>query len=231
MGRRIQPRFKGVLPVRIWGTDHEGEPFAEHVCTMDISNKGASLAGVRAHLLPGDTLGVQYRNRQARFRVMWVAPARVAPGKHVGLECMQPEKELWPMETPDHGPDDFVLPDVCLARKTTTRGDHRSHMRFPVSGTAYLTRIGGGEGISTKLGDISLTGCYLHTNKGLEVGRRVSLSIKIGQDQFQAVGIVRARYSRIATGIEFTFMSSADRRILERLIEHLKEVCSDETHA
>jgi hypothetical protein len=117
MGRRRQPRVKGILPVRIWGSDHEGKPFAEHVCTTNISNKGVSLTGVRAALSPGNTVGVQYRNRQARFRVAWVAPASEAAGKNVGLECLQPEKELWPVAPPTEGEDLYVRPGARVRKE------------------------------------------------------------------------------------------------------------------
>ena len=206
MGRRPQPRVKGILPVRIWGADHEGKPFAEHVCTINISNKGARLAAVRTRLSPGDTVGLQYHNRQARFRVTWVAPTNSGSGNHVGLECLQPEKELWPVAIP------------------TEEEDHRPHTRFPVSGKVYVRKKGGGDGQWAQLGDISLTGCYLQTSQPLDVGRSTMLSIKIAHNEFQAMAIVRACYPGTAMGMEFTFLSNTDRRTLQRLIADLREI-------
>ena len=222
MGRRFQPRVRGILPVRIWGADHEGKPFAEHVCTIDISSKGVSLAGVRTRLSPGDTVGVQYHNRQARFRVKWMAPANVGPGNHVGLECLQPEKELWPVTKPTEGPDPFVQSGRRCEEPRPQEG-RRVHMRFPVSGKVYVKEKGDGEGQWTKLGDISLTGCYLQTNDPLEVGRSTWLSIKIAHTEFRATAIVRTCYPGIAMGMEFTFLSTTNRRTLQRLIADLRE--------
>jgi len=199
-----------MLPVRIWGADHEGKPFAEHVCTIDISNKGASLAAVRTRLSPGDTVGLQYHNRQARFRVVWVVPTSSGSGTHVGLECLQPEKELWPVATPMEGADSYV----SLGRRVQTR--------FPVSGKVYVKKKGG-DGQWAQLGDISLTGCYLQTNRPLEVGRNTLLSIKVGHSEFQATAIVRTCYPGTAMGMEFTFLSNTDRRTLQRLIADLRE--------
>ena len=95
MGRRRQPRLKGILPVRIQGTDCEGEPFFEHGCTANISSGGVSLLGVCTRLSVGGTIDLQYRNRQARFRVVWIILA-TPPEKHIGLECLQPEKVSGP---------------------------------------------------------------------------------------------------------------------------------------
>ncbi len=223
MGRRLQPRVKGILPVRVWGADHEGKPFAEHVCTIDISNKGASLAGVRTALSPGDTVGVQYHNRQARFRVIWVVPTSTGLGNHVGLQCLQPEKELWPVDTPTEGPDAYVQSGTALGNEYSSQEGRRAHTRFPVSGKAYVKKKGGGEGQWAKLGDISLTGCYLQTRDPLEVGRSVALSIKIAHNEFRATAVVRTCYPGTAMAMEFTFLSNTDRRTLQRLIAHLGE--------
>jgi hypothetical protein len=207
MIRRRQPRIKGILPVRIWGIDHRGEPFSEHSCTATISVAGASLLGVHASLTRGDIIGLQYRNRQARFRVVWIVPARTALERHIGLECLEPEKAFWP---------------VTLPRED--REGRRSQMRFPVSGTAYISRVGVGKRVPAKVGDISLNGCYLETSRPEYVGHRVRLWIRIGHSEMEALGVVRGHYPRIAMGVEFTFMSNADRRTLEHLIAGLTEL-------
>lgn len=227
MGRRRQPRLTGILPVRIWGTDCEGKPFIEHVCTIDISNKGACLAAVRARLSRGDMLGLQYRNRQARFRVIWVSPASTPGDNHVGLECLQPEKELWPVTAPTDGCDNYVPAEARLPEHHKAHSLHenrRSHTRYPVVGKAYVSKIHGGEGFWTIMGDISVSGCYLQRGDPLPVGRNIWLSIKIADAEFQAAGIVRSRHPRMAKGVEFTFMSNADRRTLNRLIAELREL-------
>jgi hypothetical protein len=223
MGRRLQPRIKGILPVRIWGTDHECRPFAEHVCTIDISNKGASLAAVRTHLMPGDTVGVQYRTRQARFRVVWVAPTSSGVGTHIGLECLQPEKDLWPVATPTEGADPYTPSKELIEEEYSLQAGRRAQTRFPAAGTVYVKQKDGGDGQWAKLGDISLNGCYLQTSHPLEVGRRATLSLKVAHNEFQANAIVRACYPGSAMGMEFTFLSKTDRRTLQRLIAHLRE--------
>jgi hypothetical protein len=224
MGRRLQPRVKGILPVRIWGSDREGKPFAEHVCTIDISNKGASLAGVRADLLPGDTVGLQYRNRQARFRVAWVAAVSGAPGKNVGLQCLQPEKELWPVAPPREGEDPYVPPEARLREdKCGPQENRRMATRFPVAGKVYVSKVSGGDGLWATLGDISLSGCYLQTAEPMEVGRNTSLLIRIADQQFQATAVVRSSDPGMAMRLEFTFLSNADRSTLRSVIARLEE--------
>jgi len=225
MGKRVQPRVKGILPVRIWGTDSDGKPFAEHVCTVDISNKGASLACVRAAIAKDDTLGLQYRNRQARFRVAWIKPSPTGTGNNIGLESLQPGKELWPVDTPTEGADPYVPAEGRLRQEQQPpREDRRTQTRYPVSGAAYVKSLDGTGGRWAKLEDLSLTGCYLHTAEPAEVGRNLSLLIKIADHEFEAVGIVRSSYPGLAMGLEFTFLSNSDRSTLRSAITRLKEL-------
>jgi PilZ domain len=209
--------------VRIWGNDQEGNPFTEHVCTIDISHKGASIAAVKTTLVPGDTVGLQYRNRQARYRVAWIAPSRTGQGHNVGLECIQVGKELWPVDTPAEGEDSYTAAEAKL-RLERTQEDRRVQTRYPVSGAARVRGLDGEGGRWTKLGDISLTGCYLHTTDPLNVGRSVSLLIKVGNQEFEAVAIVRSSIPGIAMGLEFTFLHNSERVTLRAIIARLKEL-------
>jgi len=217
MIRRRQPRIKGILPVRIWGIDRSGKPFCEHSCTATISVAGASLLGVHASLSKGDIIGLQYRNRQVRFRVVWIVPARTALERHIGLECLEPEKAFWPATLPSKDPD-------ALHKQHDSRDGRSLQRRFPVSGTAYVSRVGVGKTAPTAVGDISLNGCYLETSRPEYVGRKVKLLIRIGHSELEALGVVRNYYPRVAMGIEFTFMSNADRHTLDRLIAGLREL-------
>jgi len=222
MGKRLQPRVQGILPVRIWGNDDNGLPFSEHVCTRDISNKGVCLVGVRALLSSGNTVGLQYRNRQSRFRVTWVAPSE-GQGQNVGLECMQPEKDLWPVATPTEGRDPYS-PEEARSRRERALEARRAHPRFPVSGAARVRGRDGNRGHWAKLGDLSLTGCYLQTAEPLEVGRSVALLVKVGNREFEAAAIVRSSWIGTGMGLEFTFLTNPDRATLCSVIGRLREL-------
>ncbi len=223
MGRRGQPRTQGILPVRIWGTDCDGHRFSEYVCTMDVSAKGTRLTGVRARLSVGNTLGIQYRNRQARFRIKWVAVTGSALTEtHVGVECLEPDKELWPIRLPVEGADVYEVPEVY--KEDRRRSVRRRHTRFAVSGEACVFRVGGAQGVGVKVGLISLSGCYLQTSEVLNVGHRVTLLIKVADTQIEANGVVRFGYSTSGMGIGFTSMSAADRRKLTHLIAQLETI-------
>ena len=105
MGRRDRQRVTAIVPVRIWGTDRDEKAFSEHVCTANISGAGVRLVGVRIRLSIGDTVGLQYRNRQARFRIVWVGASGTSRGDELGLRCLEPEKNIWQTGLPGPSPD------------------------------------------------------------------------------------------------------------------------------
>ncbi|HVP52587.1 MAG TPA: GAF domain-containing protein [Terriglobales bacterium] len=89
MGNRQKPRFRMVLPVSIWGTDTVGKAFHQLAYTLDISVGGARLAGVQAALNSGSVIAVRYKQRKARFRVVWMRD------NQLGIHYVEGEKFIW----------------------------------------------------------------------------------------------------------------------------------------
>jgi len=98
MGRRQKPRFRMVLPVSIWGTDSTGKAFHQLAYTVDISTGGAKLAGIQAELKPGEIIAVRYKQRKARFHVVWSA------NHEAGIQYVEGEHFIW-IELPE---EEFV---------------------------------------------------------------------------------------------------------------------------
>jgi hypothetical protein len=89
-----------VAPVRlrIIGTRGNQESHLAH--TLDVSDHGVRLAGFRCELKPEDMIELQYRHKRARFRVLWTATPDGSREKHLGAECVEPEKDIWGVEFP-----------------------------------------------------------------------------------------------------------------------------------
>ena len=94
MGRRQKPRFRMVLPVSVWGTDSSGKAFHQLAYTLDISTGGAKLAGVIVPLKRDEIIAVRYKQRKARFRVVWSAKSEV------GIQYVEGEHFIW-IELPE----------------------------------------------------------------------------------------------------------------------------------
>ena len=95
MGLRCQPRLKCVLPVRVVGTDAQGNRFERLACTLDISGSGARISGIGAQVEPGTTVTVYYKLRRAPFRVTWVGRPGSRNQDQVGVVTTDPEAHFW----------------------------------------------------------------------------------------------------------------------------------------
>lgn len=213
-----------IVPVRIWGNDRDGNPFCEHVCTVNISRQGTRVAGLRAALTVGETVGVQYRNRQARHRISWIGRHCTPTGTQVGLLCLEPDKQLWHVVLPEDEPDTYTVPESHSRKYETREKGVRRTTRYPVSGKAYVSTTFGDTGVWARLEDISLAGCYLKLAEPFGVGRRLALALHAGTVEIKAYGVVRVCYPRSAMGIEFVHLNDADERTLADFVSYLEEI-------
>ncbi len=87
---RKEPRTSMRLPVRVFGTDAQGQPFNLMVQTLDIALVGARVRGVK-HLEVGSTVQLEHARSRARYRVAWIN----LRDSQIGLECLEPAKCIW----------------------------------------------------------------------------------------------------------------------------------------
>jgi PilZ domain-containing protein len=219
MGRRREQRVQGILPVRISGTGRDGHAFREHVCTMEISTKGTRLAGVRADVGVGDILRIAYHHRTARFRIKWFAVAGNSLREiHVGVECLEPDTNLWPINLPNASIDHYESSDIYEDGSSI----RRRHARFAISGKACVSKFGGSLGAWVKIYDISVSGCHLQRSETLNAGHRVTLLIRVADTEIEANGAIRSSDS-MSMRVCFTYLTAAERRKLTRLVSHLEQ--------
>ncbi len=93
MDRRRERRLNLELPVRIWGVDRMGRPFAEIVRIRNVSNRGAVLANVRSKVQTGDALDVQNGASRSQFRIVWMGPAGEA-----GIQALEMEAPIFGLD-------------------------------------------------------------------------------------------------------------------------------------
>ena len=71
------------------------------VYTVDISDRGAQLGGLRAQLQPGMIVSLQRGRQKANFRIRWIREL-AANELRVGLECVQPLNKFWGVDSDKH---------------------------------------------------------------------------------------------------------------------------------
>ena len=96
-GKRKKQRTKMVVPVRVRlaGADNTQSLVAH---TLDATEKGAKLAGIRIDVKVQDIIEVQHRHKRAMFRVVWVRTLEGSREKQIGIECVEPDKNIWGAE-------------------------------------------------------------------------------------------------------------------------------------
>ncbi|HXY15615.1 MAG TPA: PilZ domain-containing protein [Terriglobales bacterium] len=92
--KRRRNRKKAVLPVRVSGNDSTGNAYSDLVHTLDITESGASLGGLRHPLEVGTLVTLQYKQHRASFRVVWTKAVAGHNEHRVGLQALDP-KSLW----------------------------------------------------------------------------------------------------------------------------------------
>lgn len=93
--RRQEPRAQIDLTVQISGHDVNGMPFAQSVTASSISGSGALLSGLSRGIRPGDLLWVEYQQRKARFRIVWVRDSQSERKTQAAVQRLGNEECPW----------------------------------------------------------------------------------------------------------------------------------------
>ena len=81
-------------------------PFVHTAQTVDISRTGALLDGVGYLVKCGTTVEVERRwHGKAHYRVVWVGQMGTEQSNHVGLVCLDAEKNIWDVQLPEAAQD------------------------------------------------------------------------------------------------------------------------------
>jgi hypothetical protein len=111
MGRRREPRIKLDVQVKVCGMDTSGHPFVQTAYAVSISRTGVSLTGVGPLVRLGEVVVVLYKQRKARFRVVWIGEVGQPEFGQAGLEASDPNALIWDFPLPHVGKDGYELPD------------------------------------------------------------------------------------------------------------------------
>lgn len=98
--RRRHKRKKVVLPVRLSCSEASGQGPGQFAHTMDITESGARVGGLRTVIEPGQMITLQRGPAKARFRVIWTK--QLSPSElQAGIECAEPDKNIWGFDLQD----------------------------------------------------------------------------------------------------------------------------------
>src|SRR5947209_1437785 len=217
MGKRITDRLKLVLPVRIWGMDTTGKPFHQMAHTLNVNKSGARLGGVRVIVGTDEIVGVQYKHKKARFKVVWLGKPGTKSQEQLGVTRMAGEPEIWPVELPTLEITDQYEPPPPPKKK---EGEKRDLKRYACSGGIEVrVRHSQRTGVWGALTDISLGGCYTQMTSPYPKDSAVDFVIRVGTVEIKGHGIIRGSSNGAGMEVDFIGLPDTDRERLEYLIE------------
>jgi len=228
MGKRREPRHAIRLPVRIFGTDTDGQLFSENVFSFDISPQGARLDGVRSKIKEGEIIGVTYGQNKGRFAVKWVGKAGTSEAGQIGLISATPEKNLWDVPLPSAGVDSYVeAPATTGERRQGDRrqaGERRGTARLKCVISVQLQPEGQSAPIWGKAVDMSMGGCFIEMPIPLPKSTKLKIGIWIGDNKLRANGRVVSSRPGFGIGVQFSDMSQLDSDQLRDFLKSITQI-------
>jgi PilZ domain len=212
------------LQVRIWGMA-DGRPFFQNVHTQEISKRGAKISGIAHRLSVGDVIGVQFGDRKARVKVMWVIDAGQTQQTDAGIEMLEGQPCPWQHQLAKPETPAPVAQATPRGRDLRRFGRHK--IPFPVEILQELS----GSRMRTQATDISGRGCYVETLMPLAKGTELSISFWIESEKITTPAIVRACDGGVGMGIEFTGLSDDVQKRLQQIVEKMDQQSGSASNA
>jgi hypothetical protein len=209
MDNRPEERFEAQIIVRVWGLDVDGRPFFQNANASNISSAGALLSGIRHSLKVGDVIGIQHKDKKARFKVAWVKNATLPHSFDAGVQILSDQSSPWlDLATSGEHP---------VATGMGKRRFQRHKVLFPLEISFEDSRR---SHLQTSATDIGGRGCYVETLLPLSLGTKVNVTFWVESEKVQTSGIVRTSDPGVGMGIEFM----ADNAVQEWLQAHLDKL-------
>jgi hypothetical protein len=225
MGSRRESRHAVRLPVRIFGTDAEGQVFSENVYSFDISKKGARLDGVRTRLKMGEVIGLVHGKNKSRFCVKWAGLPNTPQAGQLGLVSVVPEKSVWDAPIPAAGvSDSYEPPHGQAAPHQAQGGDRRQPPRLKCTASVQITVAGQSAPIWGKAEDLSTGGCFVEMSMPLQKGSKVKIAIWIKENKLWATGRVVSSRPGFGNGIQFIEISESDAEELRQFLQSITQL-------
>jgi hypothetical protein len=213
MGQRREPRKDLKVPVRVFGTDLDGRPFSENVSTLNVSSRGAKLAGLQAKIKTGEVIGMAYGAQKSRFAVRWVGSAGAATEGQLGLENVSPEKPFWDFPLPAPGMDEYG--------RHSKGAERRKYVRLKCLISVELYPDGESAKIWGKAVDVSVGGCFVEMSIPLREGTKLKIVLWVKDEKLQAKATVVSSRPGFGVGIQFQEISPEDAQRLKQFLQSI----------
>jgi PilZ domain-containing protein len=216
MPDKPEPRVNVDLPIRVFGMGADSRPFSQNAHARNISDHGAKLSGLEKPVRPGDVIGVQFGDKKARCKVIWVVDAGPVQKIKVGVNMLEGQGCPWQKELETQQ----ATTTAPVVRTAPGMEDKRTFPRqripFPIE---IRDEQGVGTHMRTKTADINGRGCYVETMLPLPVGKVLNITFWLNSEPVHTPAIVRTCDGGVGMGIEFTGLDEATQKRLQQQVE------------
>lgn len=95
---RKEKRQSAVVPLRINAINEEGEATHCLAHTLDVSRRGARIAGVNLNLRLGTVVRIVRGRANAAFKVVWLGDPAGATKGQIGVEALEMLSNFWGLD-------------------------------------------------------------------------------------------------------------------------------------
>jgi hypothetical protein len=208
MDKRQETRLEAQLIVRVWGMDSDGRAFFQNVKADNVTSDGASLSGIAHPLKMGDVIGVQYGERKARFKIVWLVDRGTVRKIEAGVQVMDGQCVPW-LDVTKNG-----------AKKDSSTRNRRMYPRHKVH---FSVELGFEDArrthMHTNATDIGGRGCYIETLLPLPLGTVVDLTFWLDSEKIHTSALVRTSDPGVGMGLEFIDLGDRVQKKLQQYLE------------
>jgi PilZ domain len=214
---RKQKRARLAVPVRISRRMEEGSISSQMACTLDVTIEGARLNGVYSVKGPGEVIAVERGKNKALFRVVWVGARGTPHTGQLGVQCMEPGKNIWEVNFVPEADEPYTPLKPGMLRVQGPIG-----RRLPCTGYVELSSGQHGAAIlHGQLKEISASGCYVRTHSPVVAKSKLSMKLRVEHAEVHIKGTVATSEKTVGMWVEFNEIRRGDTQPLQDLLDRL----------
>lgn len=206
------PRATLDLRLRVWGIGADNQPFHQNANAQNVSLTGACICGLEHELKVGDVIGVQYENKKARCKVIWVMEAGGLKKVQVGVQLVVDQECPWLSQLPAE-----MHSNAPAMSHDNRRRFQRHKISFPLEFRDERVNTP----MRVNATDISGNGCYVETVMPLPVSTILKVDIWLDQERMSTTATVRTRDPGVGMGIEFTGLPDDSKKRFQAHLDKL----------
>jgi PilZ domain len=206
------PRATLDLRLRVWGIGADNQPFHQNANAQNVSITGACICGLEHELKVGDVIGVQYENKKARCKVVWVMEAGALKKVQVGVQLVADQECPWVSQLP---------PEMRSNQPVVSQDNRRRFVRHKISFPLEFRDERVNTPMRVNATDISGNGCYVETVMPLAVSTGLRVDFWMEEEHISTTATVRTRDPGVGMGIEFTGLPDDSKKRFQAHLDKL----------